>query len=135
MPASSARRRESSSTTDGESDNDAARSLDEVSDHAAKAQSTTPRKSKLGVIGGSKKPSSTTTQKGNMPERDQRTSSEVDERSENLNRREMTVVSPRAKTASPLPKSSQERADEEREKLKRQLEAKSQAPVKKKRRF
>jgi len=38
-------------------------------------------------------------------------------------------------SASPPPESSQERADRKREELKRQLEAKSQIPAKKKRRF
>lgn len=90
------------------------------------SQSSATSKKKLGIIGGKKPASGNASQKGYASQEENRGRS-----------REPTMEEEeKIKETTPPPRETlQERADKKREMLKKELEAKSKAPVKKKRKF
>ena len=100
-------------------------------------EARTKRVSKLGVIGGKTSKSDATTslergpEEGNVdPSREMSNHSSEPPRSLSAERRQLKIME-----QSEREEEGQERADRKREELKRQLEAKSKAPAKKKRKF
>ncbi|KAF7856958.1 hypothetical protein EAF04_009718 [Stromatinia cepivora] len=90
------------------------------------SQSSATPKKKLGTIGGRKAAAGDTSQKGDASREEYRGRS----REKTMEEEEKTK-----ETTPPPRETSQERADKKREMLKKELEAKSKAPVKKKRKF
>ncbi|KAJ8066416.1 hypothetical protein OCU04_005477 [Sclerotinia nivalis] len=90
------------------------------------SQSSATAKKKLGIIGGKKAAAGDASQKGGASREENRGRS----------REPMMEKEEKIKETTPPPReTSQERADKKREMLKKELEAKSKAPIKKKRKF